>query len=146
MLRDLRARYPNATMTVRVSIPITEAAGALQRNDARRALTVLEPVEPYDRTSRAGFWSEYLRGEAYLRLKDGDNAAAQFKSILKHRGEDPLSSVYPLAQLGLARAQIMAGDSANARQSYQAFINGWVNADEGIAPLVQAREELARLK
>jgi tetratricopeptide (TPR) repeat protein/predicted Ser/Thr protein kinase len=146
MLRDLRARYPNATLTMRVSIPIAEAAEALERNDPRRTLALLESVQPYDRSSRAGFWPEYLRGEAYLRLKEGDDAAAQFNSILKHRGEEPMSSVYPLAYLGLARAQVLAGDTANARQAYQAFIDWWGSVDEGLVPLAQARQELARLK
>ncbi len=146
LVRELRERYPNATLTTRVSIPLAEAAEALDRGEPRRALDVLEPVQPYDRASRGGFWPEYLRGSALLQLRDGPAAAAEFKSALDHRGEDPSSTVYPLARLGLARSQALAGDTANARQSYAAFLDGWAGADQTIAPIVQARQELARLK
>ena len=146
MLRELRERYPNATLTQRVSIPLAEATEALNRNQPRRALDLLERVKPYDRASRGGFWPEYLRGTALLQLRDGTAAAAEFQSVLNHRGEDPSSTVYPLARLGLARAQALAGDSANARQSYAAFFDAWPTADQTIGPVVQARQELARLK
>ena len=73
-------------------------------------------------------------------------AAAQFKSILDHRGEFPISSIYPLARLGLARAQVLSGDTGNARQTYEAFLAAWTNADADLAPLAEARQELARLK
>ena len=146
MLRELRDHYPNATLTVRVSMPIAEAAAALQQGDGRRALGILERVKPYDRASRSAFWSEYVRGLAYLQVKEPQNAVAEFKSVLDHRGEDPTSSVYPLVRLGLARAYAAAGDVGNARQSYETFISQWAQADQTIAPLVAARQELARLK
>jgi tetratricopeptide (TPR) repeat protein/predicted Ser/Thr protein kinase len=146
MLRELRERFPSATLTTLISIPIAEAAEALRRNDPRRVLALLEPVKPYEHASRASLWPEYLRGQAFLRLKDGGSAAAEFKSVLGHRGEDPTSSVYPLARLGLARAQVIAGDTGNARQTYEAFLSAWSGADAGLPPLVEARNELASLK
>jgi TolA-binding protein len=103
-------------------------------------------VKPYDRASRSAFWPEYLRGQALLRLGDGQSAAAEFARILEHRGDDPSSLVSPLAQLGLARAQARAGDAPNARQSYQKFLSDWSGADAGVAPLVEAQQELARLR
>ena len=33
-------------------------------------------------------------------MKDGQAAAAEFQSILDHRGEVPASALYPLAHLG----------------------------------------------
>ncbi len=146
LLRELRERYPNATLTTRISIPLAEAADALNRSDPRRALDLLEPVKPYDLASRGGYWPEYLRGTALLQLRDGAAAAAEFQSILDHRGVDPTSTVYPLARLGLARAQALAGDAANARQSYTAFLEAWAAAEQTITPIVEARQELARLK
>jgi hypothetical protein len=146
LIRELRERFPSATLTTLISIPIAEAAEALRRNDPKRVVALLEPVKPYDRASRASFWPEYLRGQAFLRLKDGQSAAAEFKSILGHRGEDPTSSVYPLARLGLARAQAIAGDTGNARQTYEAFLSSWSDADAGLLPVAEARSELASLK
>jgi len=43
----------------------------------------------------------------------------EFQKILEHRGWDPLSPMYPLAQLGLARAAALTGDTAKARKAYQ---------------------------
>lgn len=146
LLRELGERYPNATLTTRVSMPIAHAVVAAHRNEPKRVLELLEPVKPYDRTARSEFWSEYLRGEAYLRLKDAPAAATEFQSILSHRGEYPSSSLYPLARLGLARAQALAGDTANARQTYQAFLSAWSRADERLAPIAEARQELERLR
>jgi tetratricopeptide (TPR) repeat protein len=102
-------------------------------------------VKPYDRTSRSGLWSEYLRGQAYLQLKQPESAIAEFQRVLDHRGEDPSSSVYPLARLELARAYAMGGDTPNARESYEAFLSAWRTADPNLEPVVEARRELARL-
>ncbi len=145
LIRELRARYPDATLTHRVSVPIAEAAGALQQGDPRRALALLEPVRPYDRASRSGFWAEFVRGEAYLRAKDPAAAAAEFQRIVDHRGEDPNSVLYPLAHLRLARAQAALGDSAAARATYRKFLDLWASADADLTLFTDARRELARL-
>jgi tetratricopeptide (TPR) repeat protein len=144
--RELVERYPEATITVRVLAPVAEAAAAIQRNDAQRALALLDPVKPYDRVARGEYWPEYLRGLAYLRLKDARSAAAEFSAILGHRGESPTATLYPLARLGLARAQTLAGDVPNAQQTYAAFLSGFEGADQGLAAVVEARQELARLR
>ena len=103
-------------------------------------------MKPYDRASRAAFWLLYLRGQAFLALKETDNAAAHFTSILDRRGEDPSSSIYPLTRLWLARTQALAGDVGKARLSYEAFLSAWPEADEDLKPIIEARQELARLK
>lgn len=146
LLKELRERYPSATLTQRISIPIAEAIAALRRNEPQRALEILEPVRPYDRASRSGFWSEYLRGQAYLRARAPQSAIAEFQGILNHRGVDPSSTVYPLTQLELARAYAASGDTGNARQAYDAFLTAWRDADQDLKPLVDARQELTRLR
>ncbi len=146
LIKELTDKYPSATLTHRISIPMAEAAAALRRDDAREAVERLEPVKPYDRASRSAFWSEYLRGQAYLRLKDPQSAIAEFARVLEHRGEDPASSILPLARLELARAYAVAGDRGNARAAYDAFLSGWQDADPGLKPLLEARQERARLR
>lgn len=145
LTKELRGRFPDATLTTRVSIPIAESAEALQRNDPKRALQVLEQVKPYDRASRTAFWSEFLRGQAFLQLKDFENAVAEFERLLDHRGEDPTSTIYPLARLELARAHGQAGNSEAARKNYDAFLADWASADADLKALVEARQERARL-
>jgi tetratricopeptide (TPR) repeat protein len=143
---DLAKRFPEATLTVRVSLPVTAAALAMQRGDPARALELLEPVRQYDRAPSLEFWPAYLRGQAYLALKDGEAARIQFRNILDHRGDVPGSMLYPLAYLGLARAASLAGDLATARTTYDHFLTLWNEGDPNLQPLKDARLERSRLK
>ncbi len=145
LLRELAARYPDATLTHRVIVPLTDAVVAFQRGDPTRTLEQLEPLRAYDRTAKAEFWTEYLRGMSFLQLRDGRSAAEPFRSIIAHRGESPNAPLYPLAYLGLARALAMTGDVAGARQQYLDFLRLWNDADPDLEPLKAARQEVARL-
>lgn len=94
----------------------------------------------------AGFGMTYLRGEIYLRQKSGKEAAAEFQRILDHRGIEPLSPLYPLAHLGLARASVLSNDTAKARKEYQDFLALWKDADADLPVLQQAKDEYEKLK
>lgn len=142
---ELTKRFPEATLTLRVQVPVTTAALALSRAETTRALGLLEPARQYDHAPGSEFWSAYLRGQAYLQAKDAPAAAGQFQSILDHRGEVPASALYPLAHLGFARAAMQAKDTAMARKAYEDFLAIWKEADPDLTPLKAAREELARL-
>jgi len=52
---------------------------------------------------------------------------------------------YPMAQLGLARAYVMAGDKANAKKAYEAFFVTWKDANSDLPLLVAAKKEYAAL-
>ena len=143
---ELAKRFPEATLTMRVSLPVTAAALAIQQGEAPRAIELLEPVRPYDHAPSAEFWPNYLRGQAYLLLKDGPAAVAQFRTILDRRGEVPTSMLYPLASLGLARASILANDTAAARKAYDDFLGAWSEGDENLRLLQEARRERAALR
>jgi tetratricopeptide (TPR) repeat protein len=142
---DLAKRFPEATLTVRASLPLIAAAAALQRGDAARALEQLEPVRPFDRAPSVEFWPAYLRGHAYLQRKDGAAAVAQFRNIVDHRGDVPGSMLYPLAYLGLARAAMLADDTDTARTAYDRLLVLWKEGDSNLPPLVDARVEQSRL-
>jgi len=103
-----------------------------------------EPARKYE--VFGDFWPQYLRGQAYLKQGNGAQAATEFKAIIDHRGWYPVSPLYPLAQLGLARAAALTGDSAKARKSYQDFFALWKDADPTIPILVEARAEYEKLK
>ena len=143
---ELSRRYATATLTTRLQLPVTGAAIALDRGDAARALTTLDPVTPYDRAPAAEFWPLYLRGQAYLRSNDGPLAAAQFQRIVDARGTAPTSPLYALAHLGLARAAVLTGDVAAARQGYERLLALWAEADANLPLLADARREYARLQ
>jgi hypothetical protein len=143
---ELARRFPEATLTVRVSQPVTAAIVALGSGEAARALTLLEPVRRYDHAPSAEFWPAYLRGQAYLKLKDGRGAAAEFQRILDHRGEVPASALYALSHLGLARVAMLTNDAATARKEYDAFLSLWRDADDDLHVVQEARRERAALQ
>jgi tetratricopeptide (TPR) repeat protein len=142
---EVAKRFPDATLTNRVSLPVTAAAVAIEEGEPARALALLEPVRRYDHAGSAEFWPAYLRGQAYLQLKDGRAAASEFENIVTHRGEVPVSVLYPLAHLGLARAEAMSGDTGKAGKSYEAFLALWNEADSNLKVLQDARLEYSRL-
>jgi tetratricopeptide (TPR) repeat protein len=88
----------------------------------------------------------FVRGEAYLALREGGEAAREFQAVLDHRGLGPFDYHWPLAHLGLARAMALTGDTARSRQMYEAFFRLWKDADPGLPVLKAARAEYARLK
>ena len=143
---ELARRFPDATLTTRIHLPLTAAALALRRGESARAVELLDPVKPFEHAPAAEFWPAYLRGQAYLDLKDGRSAAAEFQGIVDHRGDAPMSPLYPLAHLGLARAAVLAGDLAQARKAYDSYFRLWSGADPTLPPITEARAEYARLR
>jgi cytochrome c-type biogenesis protein CcmH/NrfG len=87
-----------------------------------------------------------VRGEAYLMLRDGKSAAAEFQKFIDHRGVVMNSPWGALARLGLARAYAMEGNTAKARAAYQDFLTLWNDADPDTPVLKEAKAEYARLK
>jgi tetratricopeptide (TPR) repeat protein len=141
---ELARRYPKAYRVNGISLPVIRAAIELRRNQPERAIEVLQPATLYE--GGASFWPNYLRGQAYLRLRRGNEAAAEFQKILDHRGWDPLSSFYPLAHLGLARALRLAGDEAGSRKAYQNLLALWKDADSDLPIQIEAKKEYEKLK
>ena len=91
---------------------------------------------------------EYLRGLAYLDLKNGATAAEAFRKVIAAKGAAISQDLqdYPQAQLGLARALAMQGDTAGAKQAYHDFFNTWKDADPNLPQLAQAKAEFSALK
>jgi tetratricopeptide (TPR) repeat protein len=88
----------------------------------------------------------YVRGLAYLKTGQGQEAAAQFKKMLGHRGLSVNAPVEALAQLQLARAQAISGDQPDARKSYQDLLALWKDADPDIPILKEAKTEYGKLQ
>ena len=143
---ELQKRFHEATLTINLSVPIIAAAAALSQGEPGRAVEVLEPVRPYDHAPSAEFWSLYLRGQAFLQLKNGEAAAKEFQSIVDHRGEVPAAMLYAPAHLGLARSKALTGDAPAARQAYARLFDLWQSPDPHLKPLEEARVEYGRLQ
>jgi hypothetical protein len=143
---ELAHRFESAALMTRLQLPLAAATLAIAQRDAARVEQLLEPVRPYDHAPSAEFWPAYLRGVASLDRKAASSAAVEFQSIIDRRGEAPLSPLYALAHLGLARASRLAGDDHKSRAAYEEFLRLWQNADPDLLPLKEARQEYARVQ
>jgi eukaryotic-like serine/threonine-protein kinase len=124
-------------------VPAVRAATALAANDPARALRDLERTGASDRLT---IWPAWLRGQALLRIGAGAKAVAEFQTLSDKRGlYDWAFPLYPLSRLWLARAAVRADDLSLARQEYEVFFSLWKNADSDLPPLIEARDEYARV-
>ncbi len=134
---------PGDTLLNGLWVPTVRASADLTGGNAESAVGSLDATRAYE--PAAEFWTHYIRGEAELKLNKGSEAGSEFRQILSHTGEAPLSILYPLAQLGLARAAVQAGDRSAARKAYQDFFDTWKDADTDLPILQSARAEYGRI-
>ncbi len=143
--------FPNGTIWNEVQLPEVRAATALQRDRPAQSVELLASASPYERSY---IEANYLRGLAYLRLHKGAEAAAEFQKIVDHKGASWGATwvhpnwglYYSPAQLGLARAYSLAGDTMKAKKAFQDFFQLWKDADPEIAILKQAKAEYVKLR
>jgi tetratricopeptide (TPR) repeat protein len=139
LLREVRFNY----------LPTLQAQLAVNRHNPRDAIEVLLKAIPYELGS-PGFpvalYPAFVRGRAYLDLHQGAEAAIEFQKILSHRGVVLNEPIGALANLGLARAYALQGDTAKAKAAYQDFLTLWKDADPDIPILIAAKVEYAKLK
>jgi tetratricopeptide (TPR) repeat protein len=146
LIDEMITRYPNHTLLNGFWIPTIKAAIETQRGEPALAIQLLQPAIQYDEVPfPAGFLAKYLRAQAYLQLGDGSKAAVEFQRILDRKGQEPLSTQYPLAHLGIARSAKLDGDIAKSRKAYQDFLALWKDADPDIPILIEAQKEYAEL-
>jgi serine/threonine protein kinase/Tfp pilus assembly protein PilF len=145
VVRHLRNVRPEDTLLQNAYVPVAEAAVLLARTRPDAAIEPLRRASPYEHGTIAALLPIYLRAEARLRAGATDEAVREFQVVLTHRGADPFSPIIPLAQLGLARAQLRRGDLAESRKAYDALFGIWADADADLPILRLARHEFARL-
>jgi eukaryotic-like serine/threonine-protein kinase len=135
------------------SLPSIRAAAELSRGDAAKAEDFTERARSYELaapstppTDLRALYPIYVRGQAYLAMHRGNDAAVEFQKILDHRGLNGNSLLGALAQLQIGRAYAMSGDPAKARAAHQDFLTLWKDADPDIPILKQAKAEYAKLQ
>jgi eukaryotic-like serine/threonine-protein kinase len=149
LVGDLAKEWQFDTLLNQVWLPLAQATNDLQRNHPAEAIVRLQSAAPYEwggPPSGAAYWPIYIRGEAFLKARDGVKAAAEYQKILDHRGIQPTSQLYSLARLGLGRAYALQGDTPRARAAYQDFFALWKDADPDIPILKQAKAEYAKMQ
>ncbi len=142
LLSSLEKRYPLNTPFNGYWLPTIHAAIFLASKAPADAVEALEAASPYelgqpDPTVGVGglLYPVYLRGQAYLKLGKGAQAAAEFQKVLDAWGIVQNAPFGALARLGMGRAQAMMGDNTAARTSYNDFFVLWKDADPDIPVL-----------
>jgi serine/threonine protein kinase/tetratricopeptide (TPR) repeat protein len=146
LIEELQKRFPKDTPSNSVLVPGVRASLENSRGNFSQSIQLLEQARRFEPGPISGLWTMYLRGQAYLGMRSGEQAAAEFQKILAHRGVEPSSIFYPLAQLGLGRAAAISGDSGKARKAYQDFFALWKIADPDLPVLLEAKKEYEQLK
>jgi predicted Zn-dependent protease len=153
MADDLAKQYPEDTLVNNYWLPSIRATIELGRNNADKAIEILQAAVPCELGIPTPapivggmLYPIHVRGQAYLKLRHGKEAAAEFQKILDHRTIVVNFITGALAHLGLARAYALQGDAAKARAAYNDFFTLWKDADPDIPVLVVAKSEYAKLK
>jgi tetratricopeptide (TPR) repeat protein len=153
MADDLAKQYPEDTFVNNYWLPSIRATLELSRNNANKAIEILQVAVPYElgiptpiATVGGMLYPIYVRSQAYLKLRQGKEAVAEFRKILDHRTMVLNFITGALAHLGLARAYALQGDTAKARAAYNDFFTLWKDADRDIPILKQAKAEYVKLK
>jgi eukaryotic-like serine/threonine-protein kinase len=143
---DLDKRLPEDTVFQSIAIPVIRAQIALSRDEAAKAVGLLQTATSDGTGWYMPMYLAYVSGEAYLASHQGAKAAAEFQRILDHRGVAMNDPVGALARLQLGRAYALLRDKNKARTAYQDFLTLWKDADPDIPVLKQAKAEYAKLK
>jgi serine/threonine protein kinase/Flp pilus assembly protein TadD len=149
LVDELAKESPFNTLLNQMNLATVRAIISLQRNQPAEAVASLESATPYELGAGpqgASYAPIYIRGEAFLHLRDGAKAAAEYQKILDHRGLDPTSVLYSLAHLGLGRAYALQGNAGKAKMAYQDSFAAWKDADPDVPVLTTARAEYEKLK
>jgi tetratricopeptide (TPR) repeat protein len=148
---NVAKEFPVDTGVNNYWLPVVRASLAINRHEPAKAIELLQPSSTYElgliSTNYMGsLYPLYVRGQAYLLLRQGKEAAAEFQNFLDHRGIVMNFPLGGLAHLGLARAYTLSGDTAKARTAYQDFFALWKDADPDIPILKEAKSEYAKLQ
>jgi len=153
MAHDLADRFPLNTAINRYWLPAIYASIEITRNNPAKALEDLQTAAPYELGSPlpqfevgGSLYPVYIRGEAYLLLHQGKEAAAEFQKFLDHRGVAVSCPLGAVARLQLGRAYAIQGDTVRSRAAYQDFFTLWKDADADIPILSAAKSEYAKLR
>jgi serine/threonine protein kinase/tetratricopeptide (TPR) repeat protein len=148
---EVQKQFPLDSIIVNYWMPTVRAAIELDRNNPSKAIDFLQTASAYDtgQVSDLEFgtllYPVYERGQAYLLIHQGDEAATEFRKFVDRPTLVANNPLFVLAHLGLARAYALQGQRDKSRAAYQEFFVLWKDADPDIPILKQAKAEYAKL-
>jgi len=148
---DLAKRYPQNTLVQSNYLPTILGQLSIHAQNPAQALELLKPVRPFELGQPAqaillNLYPVFVRGQAYLAVREYQKAMTEFQEILEHPGMSLNEPIVVLARLGIARAYAADGQRERARSAYQDLLTLWKTADPDIPVLKQARAEYAKLE
>ena len=143
---DLNHNFPLDTLIQGYGLPIIHANIELHRGNPSKAIEFLDVTRPYELGGPGIMIPVYIRGVAYLRTRNGPEAAREFQRMLDHRPMMSNTLICPITRLGLARARVLEGNTSSARSAYQDFFALWKDADPDIPILKEAKAEYEKLQ
>jgi eukaryotic-like serine/threonine-protein kinase len=150
----LNKEYPEDTQVQATYVPTLRALVSLDRGDPSKAIDLLEANRPYEfgipplafNNFYGNMYPIYVRGLAYLAMRNPREAVGEFSRLLAHPGLAAGDPVEAASRRQLALALDLAGDKTKARAAYQNFLESWKDAVPDIPILKQAQMEYAKLQ
>jgi DNA-binding winged helix-turn-helix (wHTH) protein len=145
---EMAEHNPLDTMVNSYVVPTIQATIQLNHNHPGEAVQDLEVASRYELqyTALPPLIAAYLRGQAFLAMHRGHEAAAEFQKFIDHPGRVANNFLGAVARVGLGRAYAMQGDTVKARAAYEDFFSLWKDADPDVPILKQAKAEYAKLQ
>ena len=123
-------------------LPMVRALMAIEGHQPAQAVEELEPARPYQMSD---FSILSLRARAESEAGMPDRAADDYRLILANEGIDPISPLYNVAHLRLARVLAEQKKFEPARAEYEAFLDAWKDGDPQSALILAAKTEYSKL-
>jgi len=163
LVQDLGKRFPLDTQMQLLGVPAIQAQLELGRHEPGLALNTLRaglPIEfantPFTTSNTSCLYPTYIRGQAYLAVRRGAAAAAEFQKIIDHNGIVGNCWTGALAHLGIGQANALLATTSQADRAaaartqaidaYKTFLVLWKDADPDIPILRQAKAEYVKLQ
>jgi tetratricopeptide (TPR) repeat protein len=134
-------------------LPSIRASIEINQQNPRKAIEILQAAARYElgvanpQTQVGGMlYPVYVRAQAYLLLRQGSAAAAEYQKYLDRRTIAVNCPLGALSHLGLARAYVTMGDSVKAKAAYLEFLTRWKYADPDIPMFREAKAEYEKGK
>lgn len=146
LLDELDHDYPLSTFNIGLYSPMARTMLTVAHGSSASEINnLMEAALPYELGQVAVLLPIYVRGDSYLQIRSEKEAEREFQKVLEHHAVDPVTTLYPLSQLGLARCYALLGRKVESRQAYEAFFSLWKDADRDLPILVSARAEYRKL-